>query len=82
MKKFFTNTVNSIRSTVELKKQTVQKCAVTRKLADQSGEFVVNHAVVFAIIIGAAAIAIVLINNYMEGDLVDMVTDKLADLFG
>lgn len=52
-----------------------------RLLRDQNGQFVMEHATVFAIILAAAAIAIALLTNFMQTDMAPSLSSKVQSFF-
>jgi hypothetical protein len=51
------------------------------KLAETRGDFVMDHAVVFIIIIVVAALVISLLVAYLNNDFSDLLRDKISTLF-
>jgi hypothetical protein len=52
------------------------------KLAESNGNFVVDHAATFAIIIAVAAVIITALIAYIKGDFSTLLTGKIGNLFG
>lgn len=51
------------------------------KLREKQGDFVVNHGVVFIIIIILGAIVISVLSSYIETDFSNMIKTKIEDFF-
>lgn len=51
------------------------------KLMERKGQFVMEHAVAFIIIIVLGALGILLLTTYMQGDLSNMFKGKVEGLF-
>lgn len=60
-----------------------QSCAfaVRAKLQEKKGNFVMEHGVVFIIIIALASVAIVALVAYMQSDLSSLLKLKVSELF-
>lgn len=76
MKKTIINTINAIRNTVKK-----PFAPVSAKLTEEKGQFVMDHLVVFVIILVLAALAITLLTTYMNGDLSTLLKGKVNALF-
>ena len=51
------------------------------KLREENGQFVMDHAVVFVIIIVLGGIALLLLRNYLQDDLSNTLKDKINAFF-
>lgn len=51
------------------------------KLADERGQFVMDHAVVFVIILVVAAIVIALLTTFLQTDMAPLIKQKILDFF-
>ena len=80
MKQNIKSFTNTIRKAHKSNDSTLRGKAAA-KLAEQNGQFVVEHAAVFAVILVVAAIAITLFVTYLQGDFSSLITGKVDDLF-
>ncbi len=80
MKKHIKNIVSTVRNARQ-KTESIPKTKAAAKLAEQNGQFIVEHAAVFAVILVIAAIAITLFVTYLQGDFSSLITGKINDLF-
>ncbi|MEA4954810.1 MAG: hypothetical protein VB096_04785 [Pseudoflavonifractor sp.] len=60
---------------------TVKKSAVREKLAENSGQFVMDHAVVFVLIIVLGGIALALLTNFLQSDMAPTLKSKIMEFF-
>lgn len=54
---------------------------VREKLSEEKGQFVMDHAVVFVLIIVLGGIALVLLTTYLQNDLSNTLRDKINEFF-
>ncbi len=77
------NILNTVRN--KLLKATVQirsyRDLSQAKLAENKGQFVMDHAVVFAIILVLGGIAMALLTTFMRTDMAPLLTQKVRDFF-
>lgn len=57
------------------------KEAWKKKLTDDEGQFVVDHAVVFVLIIVLGGISLVLLKNFLSSDLAPTLKNKILEFF-
>ncbi len=50
-------------------------------LKDESGQFVMDHAVVFVIIIVLGALALLLLKNFLNNDMAPTLKNKIMEFF-
>lgn len=74
------NKIKSLMTRTCIKTQAVAAEAHA-KLQDNKGEFVVEHGVVFVIILVLAALAIALLRSLMNDTLSPTITQKIKDFF-
>lgn len=55
--------------------------AIEQRLASRNGSFVVDHAVVFVIIIVLGALALVLLKDYLSNTLAPLLISKISEFF-
>lgn len=60
---------------------TVKKHAVREKLAENSGQFVMEHAVTFVLIIVLAGIILVILTNFLQTDMAPTLKSKIMEFF-
>lgn len=58
-----------------------KKAVAERKLTEQRGDFVMDHAVVFVIILVIAGIGITLLTTFLQTDMAPLLTQKIKDFF-
>lgn len=74
---------NLIKTTMDkfvmnlMTKKAVAEC----KLTEQRGDFVMDHAVVFVIILVIAGIGITLLTTFLQTDMAPLLTQKIKDFF-
>lgn len=82
--------VNAVKHATQKVKTTVRKATgqllgrreiVRAKLAENSGQFVMDNAVVFVIILVIAGIVIALLTTFLRTDLAPLLTQKIRDFF-
>ena len=82
--------VKTVKSTIKTMQNAIQKLAAKAlikketarlKLAESQGEFVMDHAVVFVIILVIAAIVIALLVFFLQSELAPLLTQKIKDFF-
>lgn len=54
---------------------------VRRKLAENDGQFVMDHAVVFVIIIVLGGVSLLLLKNYLNDELSNTLKSKINEFF-
>lgn len=81
MKNSIKNIIKTIRIAACKIRASIMNNAAAEKLAGQDGQFVVEHAAVFAIILVIAAIVIALLITFLQGDFKTLITGKISDLF-
>ena len=52
-----------------------------RKLSESSGQFVIDHAIVFVIALVLGGIGLTLLVNYLQSDLSNTIKTKINDFF-
>lgn len=74
---------NLIKTTMDklVMKAMTQKAVAKRKLTEQRGDFVMDHAVVFVIILVIAGIGITLLTTFLQTDMAPLFTQKIKDFF-
>ena len=79
MKNFLKNAVNHVKSTAGRAWAAVfrNRLNAQRKLAEENGQFVVDHAVVFVLIIVLGGIALGLLTAFLNTDLAPAVKGKI-----
>lgn len=55
--------------------------AIKQRLSSRNGSFVVDHAVVFVIIIVLGALALVLLKDYLSNTLAPLLISKISEFF-
>ncbi len=82
--------VKTVKSTIKTMQNAIQKLAAKAlikketarlKLAESQGDFVMDHAVVFVIILVIAAIVIALLVFFLQSELAPLLTQKIKDFF-
>lgn len=82
--------VKTVQGTIKTVRDIVRKFAIKAlnkkataclKLAENRGDFVMDHAVVFVIIIVVAGIAILLLTTFLQTDMGPLLTQKIKDFF-
>lgn len=63
------------------KKVIAAKCRVANKLAENNGQFVMDHSVVFVLIIVLGGIALGLLTTFLTTDLAPTLKTKILDFF-
>lgn len=75
--------INNIRSSV--RRASVRSYAAVhnarRKLAEDEGQFVMDHAVVFVIIIVLGGVSLLLLKNYLNDELSNTLKSKINEFF-
>lgn len=88
MKKIWKTIINRMKNAVTLVKGLANRvkvvairtnCAVRLKLAEENGQFVVDHALVFVIAIALGGIALALLTTFLQTDLAPAIKDKVLD---
>lgn len=58
-----------------------KKCEARAKLAENSGQFVMDHAVVFVLIIVLGGIALALLTSFLQADMAPTLKSKIMEFF-
>lgn len=58
-----------------------KKTVARHKLTEQRGDFVMDHAVVFVIILVLAGIGITLLTTFLQTDMAPLLTNKIKGFF-
>lgn len=83
MKKRISNFINGVKAKFEgiFIRAQVEASLCRAKLAEERGDFIMDHAVVFIIIIVVAALVISLLVAYLNTDFSSMLKSKVSSLF-
>ena len=74
------NKLNSVKTTLAICMKRAKQDA-TDTLTDNSGQFVVDHAVVFIIIVVVAAVVLYATKDFITNQLIPSITTKIMELF-
>lgn len=77
------NLMNTLRNRMNLAAAHAYLTAKTakEKLGENNGQFVMDHAVVFVIIIVLGGLALLLLRNYLQDDLANTIKSKIDAFF-
>lgn len=76
MKTTLGNVARKLHAALLMKKGTIRM-----KLAENNGQFVMDHAVVFVLIIVLGGIALVLLTTFLQNDMAPTLKTKIMDFF-
>ena len=74
------NTLNAAMSKAYIRAR-LYTARMKDTLKDESGQFVMDHAVVFVIIIVLGALALLLLKNFLNNDMAPTLKNKIMEFF-